>query len=44
MTRRARTKLPNEINKKLAEWKFSCGAQILCFITFPEGDRVRGFQ
>jgi hypothetical protein len=44
MTRRARTKLPKDIKKKLDEWKFRSGAEIMCLVAYSNGEDVRSFQ
>ena len=30
-------KLPNDIKKKVEEWKFDSGALVLCLVAYPEG-------
>ena len=42
--RKARTKLPAEIKKKIEEWKFSSGALVVCLVAFSDGKDVQGFQ
>lgn len=44
MTRRAKSKLPKEIKKKVDEWKFSSGALVMCLVAYQDGDQVRSFQ
>lgn len=44
MTRRARTRLPKDIKKKVDEWKFSSGALVMCLVAYPDGEGVRSFQ
>ena len=44
LLRRAKTKLPKEIRKKLDDWKFSSGAVILCLVAFSDGQNVQTFQ
>jgi hypothetical protein len=42
--RRARTKLPKDIKKKLEEWRFASGAAILCLVAYSDGSNVQTFQ
>jgi hypothetical protein len=42
--RRAKTKLPKEIQKKIDEWSFASGALVLCLVAYPDGQEVRSFQ
>jgi hypothetical protein len=44
MARRARKKLPKDIQKKLEDWKFSSGALMICLVAYSNGDDVRTFQ
>ena len=44
ITRRAKRKLPKEIQKKVDEWKFSSGAVIMCIVAYRDGEDVRSFQ
>lgn len=44
MPRKARTKLPKQIQKKVDEWKFTSGALMLCMVAYREGDELRTFQ
>jgi hypothetical protein len=42
--RRAKTKLPGEIKKKIEEWKFTSGAFVMCLVAYSDGKEVTGFQ
>ena len=42
--RRARTKLPKDIKKKLEEWRFESGAELLCLVAYSDGSNVQTFQ
>ena len=42
--RRAKTKLPKDIKKKVEEWKFSTGAAVLCLVAYSDGLNVQTFQ
>jgi hypothetical protein len=42
--RRARTKLPKDIKKKLEEWRFESGAAFLCLVAYSDGFNVQTFQ
>jgi hypothetical protein len=42
--RRAKTKLPGEIQKKVDEWKFSSGALVMCLVAYNDGQQVQSFQ
>jgi hypothetical protein len=44
MLRNATTKLPTEIRKKVEEWKFSSGVQVLCLVAYSDGQDVQTFQ
>jgi hypothetical protein len=44
MFRNARTKLPKEIRKKVEEWKFSSGVQVLCLVAYSDGQDVQTLQ
>jgi hypothetical protein len=44
MFRYAKNKLANEIRRKVDEWNFMSGAQILCLVTYPSGENVKAFQ
>ena len=42
--RRAKTKLPNDIKKKVEEWKFLSGALVVCLVAYSDGQDVSAFQ
>jgi hypothetical protein len=42
--RRAKTRLPAEIKKKLEEWNFTSGALVMCLVAYSDGKQVQGFQ
>lgn len=42
--RRAKTKLPKEMQKKVDEWKFSSGALVMCLVAYSDGQQVQSFQ
>lgn len=42
--RRAKTKLPGEVKKKVEDWKFSTGALVMCLVAYPDGKDVQSFQ
>ena len=42
--RRAKTKLPKDIRKKVEEWKFSSGALVMCLVAYSNGENVDTFQ
>jgi hypothetical protein len=44
MSRRARKKLPREIEKKLEEWKFKSGALVMCHVAYRDGQDMRTFK
>ena len=44
LLRRAKTKLPGEIQKQLKEWKFASGALVMCLVAYSDGKDVQGFQ
>jgi hypothetical protein len=44
MFRNARSKLPKEIRKKVEEWKFSSGVQVLCLVAYSDGQDVQTLQ
>jgi hypothetical protein len=42
--RKAKKKLPKEIQKRVEEWKFTTGAAVLCLVAYSDGQDVRTFQ
>lgn len=44
LLRRAKTKLPKDIKKKVEEWKFSTGALVMCLVAYSDGNDVHAFQ
>jgi hypothetical protein len=42
--RTAKRKLPNDIKKKVEEWKFSSGALVMCLVAYSDGQDVQSFQ
>lgn len=36
--------MPNEIKKKIEEWKFSSGALIMCLVAYSDGQETFSFQ
>jgi hypothetical protein len=44
LLRRAKRKLPNEVKKKVEEWKFSSGALVMCLVAYSDGQDVQSFQ
>jgi hypothetical protein len=44
LLRRAKTKLPKDIKKKVDEWKFGSGALVMCLVAYSDGQDIHAFQ
>jgi hypothetical protein len=44
LLRRAKTKLPKDVKKKVDEWKSGSGALAICFLAYYDGSDIQAFQ